>query len=307
MAELTDASVDLIVTSPPYWVAPEDPLLAPALLRDGRGATPDSYEALLALLSRCFAEAWRVLRPGRVCAVNVASTLVGGRLHPLPQHLVGRMEALGWELKEELVWRRWRGWDKRGGVLIQHPYPGYWYPNRTHESIFVFRKPGGPPVYAGRTDQQREESRVPVNGLLFHEINNSVWSVLPVPPGRKTPHPCEFPEEIAWRLITLYSYKGDLVLDPFAGSGTTLKVARLLGRRWAGYETNPAFVRLAEQRVQETAIRRSRHVARYESYEPYAPAAPDAPGTGASHVNASSTNRGKASARAADPPTRSRP
>ena len=272
MAALPDDSVDLIVTSPPYWVAPDDIGMVPAQLKDNSGDTPQNYEELLALLSRCYAECLRVLKPGRVCAVNVATTIIDGTFFPLPFHLVPLMESLGWRMKEDLIWRRWRGWDKRGGVVIQKPYPGYFYPNRIFEYVLLFTKPGGPPTYANRTEVEREASRIPVDDLLFHELNNNIWNILPVQPQCRTKgadgtvHPCQYPEELAYRLITLYSYKGDVVLDPFTGSGTTLKVADLTGRRWVGYEPNPDFRRLAAERFRtERTIHRQRRITRFET------------------------------------------
>src|SRR5690242_19281041 len=89
MPELSDSSVDLIMTSPPYWVAPDDPLLKTALLRVNEGV-PTSYEDLLARLERCFAECFRVLKPGGIAAVNMASTRVKGKMYPLPFDLAVR-------------------------------------------------------------------------------------------------------------------------------------------------------------------------------------------------------------------------
>ena len=245
MVALPDNSVDIIVTSPPYWVAPDDPGLAPAQLKERDGSTPQS-------------------------AVNVATTLVDGTFYPLPYHLVPLMESLGWRMKEDLIWRRWRGWDRRGGVVIQKPYPGYFFPNRIYENILLFTKPGGPPTYADRTEAERESSRIPVDDLLLHELCNNIWNILPVQPQRRaqgadgTKHPCPYPDELAYRLITLYSYRGDIVLDPFTGSGTTLKVANLTGRRWVGYEPNPAFRKLARERIKmETTIHRHRRITRF--------------------------------------------
>jgi modification methylase len=268
MAELADGSVDLMVTSPPYWVRPDDPLLAPATLKDGKDDTPANYDALLSLLSRCFAECFRVLKPGGIACVNVATTIVDGRFYPLPFHLVPVLEKVGFQMKESIIWRRWRGWDKRGGILIQNPYPGYFRPNRVHEFVLIFEKPG-PPIYKGRNEREREASRIAVDALLLHEVNNDIWNVLPVQPQTRIktpeglPHPCPYPEELAYRLITLYSYRGDLVLDPFTGSGTTAKVARLTGRNFVGYEVNPAFTALARQRVQEPTLARQRRVCRF--------------------------------------------
>lgn len=265
MNHLADGSVDLVVTSPPYWVSPDDKLLQPALLKDGNGITPQTYDELLVLLDRCFAEVMRVLKPGGFICVNVASTLVKGKLFPLPFDLSIRLLRSGWELREEIVWRRWRGWDRRGGVAIQNPYPGYFYPNRSHEWVLVFAKPG-PPIYKGRTEGEREASRLAMDYLFCAEVNHTLWHILPEPiPKRRGGHPCPFPEELAYRLVTLYSYQGELVLDPFTGTGTTGKVARLTERCFVGYEANPDFARVARARLQETEIRRARQVPRFET------------------------------------------
>ena len=278
MVELGDNSVDLIVTSPPYWVDPKDAKLGPALLRDGNRDTPQTYNELLALLSRCFAECLRVLKPGGIAAVNVASTLVKGKYYALPFHLAVLLEKQGWTIKEEIIWRRWRGWDRRGGVLIQNPYPGFFYPNRIFEYVLLLSKPGGTPIYKGRSEAEKEASRIPIDELLFHEVANNIWNILPVQPMTRAraartdtqetllPHPCPYPDELAYRLITLYSYKGDVVLDPFSGSGTTAKVASLTGRNFVGYEINPDFIALTKKRLQnETTVRRERRVSRFET------------------------------------------
>jgi len=93
-------------------------------------------------------------------------------------------------------------------------------------------------------------SGLPGQDLFAKEIANNVWHIAPVPPDHLD-HPCPFPEEIPWRLIRLYSYPGELVLDPFNGSGQTTKVARHLGRQFVGYETIEKYVALATQRLDE--------------------------------------------------------
>lgn len=263
MPEIEDNSINLIVTSPPYFIEPGDTFLGPALLRS-ESSVYQSYSELLELLTAIFAECFRVLRPGGYCAVVVASTRVEKRLYPLPFDLAIRLISSGWQLQEDIVWRRWRGWDHRGGVLLQHPFPGYYFPNSVHEHVMLFQKPG-PPIYKSRTEEEREASRLMIDKRFYGlEMGNDVWNILPVTPAEKAEHPCPYPEELAARLIELYSYTGDLVLDPFSGSGTTGKVAKLLGRRFVGYELNPAFVRLSQARFQEPSLHRQRYVARFE-------------------------------------------
>jgi DNA modification methylase len=138
---------------------------------------------------------------------------------------------------------------KRAGVAIQKPYPGYYYPNIMTEYILVFRQPGEA-IYKHKSQEQKEAARYPINRLFTMDTANNIWHIAPVPPGFLD-HPCPFPEEIPYRLIQMYSYPGDLVLDPFVGSGQTTKVAKWLNRRFVGYDTVERYVQLARERLEE--------------------------------------------------------
>lgn len=282
MKEIADGSVDLVVTSPPYFNAPDDPRMQPALARSG-GDPVRTYPDLLDFLERVFAEMLRVLKPGGIACVNVASTIVGRRTYPLPFDLAvrllgpphqreGGIDGDRWLLRDEIIWRRWRGGDRRAGTLISKPYPGYYYPNRLHQHVLILTK-HGPPIWQGRSQGERAASVVKDalcrDGFYVHELASSIWSILPLPIVRgkseEAAHPCAFPEELAYRLISLYSYRNETVLDPFAGSGTTAKVARHLGRRFVGYEVNPNFASMARRRAEDLSpVRRERYIARYE-------------------------------------------
>jgi len=98
-----------------------------------------------------------------------------------------------------------------------------------------------------------------IDKLFTLETANNIWHIAPVPPGF-IQHPAPFPEEIPHRLITLYSYPDEVVLDPFTGSGQTLKVARALGRNFFGYETIPAYAELAKKRIDEPLSIRSKQL-----------------------------------------------
>lgn len=262
MAEVQDASIDLVVTSPPYWNSIDydrhttDP---EAWYRTRRGGP---YEEYLDWLERCFREVYRTLRPGAHCAVVIGTVLLEGHYYPLPYHFVSLMERIGFELALDIIWHKVTGGLKRAGVTIQHPYPGYYNPNIMTEFILVFRKPG-PPIYMQRTPNEKEANRIPIDRLFKNELANNIWHIAPVPPGQYD-HPCPFPEEIPYRLITLYTYRGDTVLDPFLGSGTTLKVARHLGRNGVGYEVKADYIHLALRRIQEPLKMRALLVPRYE-------------------------------------------
>ncbi len=262
MDELADGTVDLVVTSPPYWNAidydqhVEDPS---AWYRTRRGT---EYEEYLAFMERCFREILRVQKPGGFCAVVIGTVLQNGRQYPVPQDFTVMMERIGYVFHEHIVWHKVTGGVKRAGVTIQKPFPGYFNPNIMTESILVFRKPG-PKIFENRTESEKEESRYEIDDIFTREIANNVWHIAPVPPNH-LPHPCPFPEEIPYRLIRLYSYVGDLVLDPFLGIGTTAKVARALRRRCAGYEVHETYLEIARKRLTEPLHLREQLIARFE-------------------------------------------
>jgi site-specific DNA-methyltransferase (adenine-specific) len=135
------------------------------------------------------------------------------------------------------------------------------------EYILIFRKPG-PKIYQGRSPQDKSDAEYEIDSLFTLETANNIWHIAPVPP-RFIDHPAPFPEEIPYRLITLYSYPEEIVLDPFSGSGQTLKVARALGRRYYGYENIPSYVELAMKRINEPlSIRPKQLVAIFNKITP---------------------------------------
>lgn len=262
MLEVDDDSVTLTVTSPPYWNAidydrhAEDPSASyrTRAYQNGFG----DYRSYLDWVAGIFAETLRKTRPGGYLAVVVGTVLLDGVHYPVPFDLAGRLTGAGWLFHQDIVWHKTTAGVKRAGVLIQHPYPGYYYPNIMTEYILVFRKPG-PPIYSQLSDTTRSQARLAVNGLFTNEIANNVWHIAPVPPGHLD-HPCPFPEEIPFRLVQLYSYPGDLVLDPFVGSGQTIKVAVALNRNAVGYDVVARYVEYAIRRVSEPLAVRSRQL-----------------------------------------------
>lgn len=249
MRHLEDDSVMLTVTSPPYANAIQyNSFQAKQRSRPTRGyaGETDSYQAYLAQMSRIFAEVFRVTAPGGHLCLNAGNIQDSGRCRPVPYDLMHRLQQLGWEVVQTIVWHKgMRPSLDRAGVLIQHPYPGYWYSNCLHELVLVCRKPG-PKVYAGRSEESRQRSRLPLSDLLLREVVNDVWAI-PTTNNERLAHPCPFPAELAYRLIALYSYRDDLVLDPFCGSGMTGRVALHLGRRFVGYEIEAQFVELSRE------------------------------------------------------------
>src|SRR5689334_20505445 len=181
MSHLADGVVDLTVTSPPY---------SNAIDYDAHVTTPGAnyrprqavdYEEYLDFLCRCFSETLRVTRSGGFCAVIIGTVLDKGTHTPLPFHLVSRMERLGWEFHQDIVWSKVTGGVKRAGSVIQNPYPGYYYPNIMTEYILVFRKPGSRRIYQRRTAAEKERDRIAIDSVFTKEVANNIWHIAPVP------------------------------------------------------------------------------------------------------------------------------
>jgi len=250
MSELPDDVVDLTVTSPPYWNAIDYDVHVVDSTREYRPRKTMDYTTYLDFLRSCFREVYRVHREGSFCAVVVGTVLMNGEHVPLPFHFVALMEGIGWRFHQDIVWSKCTGGVKRAGSTIRNPYPGYLYPNLMVEYILMFRKPGERKIYHGKTEEEKEGNRIRIESVFTRDVANNVWHIAPVPP-RQLDHPCPFPEELAYRVIRWYSYKGDVVLDPFCGVGTTPKVAVRTGRRWIAYEIQEKYADITRQRVKE--------------------------------------------------------
>jgi site-specific DNA-methyltransferase (adenine-specific) len=263
MDELPDGSIALTVTSPPYWNAIDYEVHTKDKDANYRYRQNVPYEEYMGFLNRCFTEVKRVTKDGGYLAIVVGTVLLNGKHTPLPFHLVGLLEGIGWEFHQDIVWHKCTAGVKRAGSVIQKPYPGYYYPNIMTEYILIFRKPGVSKIYNGLPGGTKEESKIQIDSVFTMDIANNIWHIAPVPPGQYN-HPCPFPEEIPYRLIILYSYKGDTILDPFAGVGTTLKVAHHLGRKWVGYEIIEDYVEECYRRINQPLRLRKQLIAIFE-------------------------------------------
>ncbi len=275
MSELRDDCVALTVTSPPYWNAIDYDIHAGDKREFYRTRSYaqgyQDYEDYLGWLERIFSEVRRVTRPGGFCAIVISTVLLNGQHYPVPFDLIARLSRSGWEFHQDIIWHKCTAGVKRAGVTIQQPYPGYYYPNIMTEYILIFRKPGTP-IYKQTEQAAKDRSAFQINRLFTMDIANNVWHIAPVPPDYLD-HPCPFPEEIPQRLIQLYSYQGDLVLDPFNGSGQTTKVAKWLKRKFVGYETIDKYVALAQARLKEPlSIRPQQLIARFDRIDKDEPA-----------------------------------
>jgi DNA modification methylase len=230
MDELSAESIDLIITSPPYWT-----------IKNYRNAQQiglgQSYEEYLQQLGIVGREMWRVLRSGRVLCWVIGTHVSDGQLRHIPAESIRIFGEVGFVLRKEFVWAKPKGTQglwQRGTTqfLKSKPYPGQANINIQHEFILVFQKPGEFPVH----EQHRLDEAF---------IKETAWSVWELPVSRTKGHPAPFPIELPSRLIRLFSYPGEVVLDLFAGTGTTLLAARELGRSGVGYEITGEYCQLA--------------------------------------------------------------
>jgi site-specific DNA-methyltransferase (adenine-specific) len=228
MAELPDCSVHLMVTSPPYNV--------------GKEYDQDlSLEEYRAFLKRVWAETHRVLVPGGRACINVANL---GRKPYIPLHayITEDMLDLGYLMRGEIIWDKaasaspstaWGSWKSAANPTLRD----------AHEYILVFCKDG-----FSRSNPDKRPNTISRDEFL--EYTKSVWT-FPAEPARKVGHPAPFPEQLPYRLIQLYTFAGEVVLDPFMGSGQTALAALKAGRHYVGYDIAAEYVALAQRRLRE--------------------------------------------------------
>lgn len=238
--------IDLTVTSPPYIDAIDyDQHADSGFSEDFRetDTTDREVEAYFDSMRGIFESLLDATSDGGYCAVVIGGVKTNdGEWYPLPHRFATMMHDLGWNFHETIAWNKVTGGSSRFGVTIQHPYPGYYYPNQQHEEIQVWWK-------GEITREKNDDSLLDVTtDFMKKEVANNVWHIAPVPPGQYD-HPCPFPEELAYRLTSLYTSVGDTVADPFMGSGTTGKVAFNLDRDAVGMEIQEEYIEQATDRI----------------------------------------------------------
>lgn len=226
MDEIPDFSVHLMVTSPPYNVSKEydDDL------------SIDEYRSLL---RRVMGETYRKLVTGGRACVNIANV---GRKPYIPLHafIIEDMLSIGYYMRGEVIWDKgssagvstaWGSWRSATNPVLRD----------VHEYILVFSK--------GSFSRKRQGRTSTIERDQFLEWTKSIWT-FPSVSAKSVGHPAPFPEELPHRLIQLYTFEGDVVLDPFCGSGTTCLAALKDGRRYIGYDISQEYVELARRRIE---------------------------------------------------------
>jgi len=242
MIELQDGSVHLVVTSPPYFNAPFD---YPDLF--------ESYEDYLNKMKKVAKEIKRVLADGRIVSIVCDDTLINGKKYPVVADLTKIFIEEGFEYRDKIIWLKPEGYiriSRRSGVLLQHPYPMYFYPDNIQETVLIFQK--GKFDYRSIKKEIKEQSKINILEYQEKKWYLNVWNIVNVLPiqNRLERGIAAFPEEIPYSLIKLFSHVGETVLDPFMGSATTNKVAAMLTRNSVGYEIDIELVEVVNKKME---------------------------------------------------------
>ncbi len=228
MDDLPDYSIHLMVTSPPYNVKKEyDEDL--------------SLEEYRALLRRVFEQTYKKLVTGGRACINIAN--LGRKPYiPLHSYIIEDMLDIGFLMRGEIIWDKgssaspstaWGSWLSASNPVLRD----------VHEYILVFSKES--------FSRKRGNKESTIKKEEFLEWTKSVWT-FPAVSARSIGHPAPFPEELPYRLIQLYTFKDEVILDPFCGSGTTCIAALRSGRRYIGYEINPDYIESANGRISKS-------------------------------------------------------
>ena len=234
MQQLPDNSVHLMVTSPPYNVGKEY----------DNDFTLGEY---LRFLKRVWEEVHRVLIPGGRACINIANL---GRKPYIPLHAFIMKDMLDLEflMRGEIIWTNassassstaWGSWLSAINPTLRD----------IHEYILVFSKSS-----FRRENINKRNNTISTENFL--EFTKSIWT-FPAQSARKIGHPAPFPIELPYRLIQLYTFEGDIILDPFIGSGQTAIAAIRTNRHYVGYDINEEYVKLAERRIEESLMAKS--------------------------------------------------
>ena len=226
MEGIPDNSLHLMITSPPYNVSKDyDDNL--------------SLNEYLDLLENVFLETYRVLVNGGRACVNVAN--IGRKPYiPLSDYISKMMLEIGFNMRGEIIWNKgsgagvsmaWGSWQSASNPVLRD----------VHEYILIFSKGDYKRISNNKQNTIKKEH--------FMEWTKSVWTMNPES-AKRVGHPAPFPEELPYRLIQLYSFKDDIILDPFIGSGTTAVAALKSDRKYIGYDTNSDYIKTADKRLE---------------------------------------------------------
>ena len=243
MTELPDNSVHLAITSPPYWQLKD-------YGTDNQIGFHDSYENYINNLNLVWKECYRTLHNGCRLCVNIgdqfARAVYYGRYKVIPirEEIIKFCENIGFDYMGAIIWQKVTTSNTTGGgvQMGSYPYPRNGILKLDYEFVLVFKKSGDAPK---PTKEQKELSK-----MTAEEWNTYFAGHWNFAGARQDNHIAMFPEELPKRLIKMFAFVGDTVLDPFSGSGTTNLAAKNLGRNSVGYEINSEFIPVIKQKLQ---------------------------------------------------------
>ena len=242
MGELNDRSVHLIITSPPYWQLKD-------YGTDNQIGFNDTYESYINNLNLVWSECFRVLHDGCRLCINIgdqfARSVYYGRYKVIPIHseIIKFCETIGFDFMGQIIWQKATTMNTTGGgsVMGSFPHPRNGIVKLDFEYILLFKKQGDAPK---PTKEQKD------NSVMTNEEWNTYFNGHWYFNGAKQDkHLAMFPEELPARLIKMFSFPNETVLDPFMGSGTTALVAKKLNRNSVGYEINPEFIPIIKEKI----------------------------------------------------------
>ena len=247
MSELEDESVHLIVTSPPYWQLKD-------YGTENQIGFHDNYETYINHLNLAWKECFRVLHKGCRLCINIgdqfARSTYYGRYKIIPIHteIIKFCEILGFDFMGQIIWQKVTTMNTSGGANIMgsYPNPRNGIVKLDFEYILLFKKQGNAP----KPSREQKENSIMTNEE-WNTYFNGHWYF---PGAKQDKHLAMFPEELPHRLIKMFSFPGETVLDPFMGSGTTALAARNLCRNSVGYEINQEFIPIIRENVENNDI-----------------------------------------------------
>lgn len=239
MTEVADESVHCVVTSPPYVTT---------VMEKGQDF---DYEPYRSMMEDVFREVWRTMAQDARFCLNVADIRSkyfyanenGLYRVPISSDMLNLAHEIGFRMIDTFIWDKGFNRNFGGPLLGSYPYPSTMYNNVYFEYIFILKKPGKRRVKRS----VRQASKI--DKATWKEYVQRIWRVETVT-ERFDGHTAVFPEEIPRRLLKMYSFVGDTVLDPFSGTGTTTLAARNLGRNSIGYEINKDLIPVIRQRLE---------------------------------------------------------
>ncbi len=243
MQEIPDASVQLIITSPPYWQLKD-------YGHENQIGYNDSYENYINNLNLVWAESYRVLEPGCKLCINIGdqyarATYYGRyKVIPIRTEIIKFCEAAGFDYMGAVIWQKVGTTNTTGGASIMgsYPYPRNGIFKLDYEFILIFKK-------RGKSKNPADKKLKELSALTKEEWNTYFSGHWNFSGARQEEHLAMFPPELPKRLIKMFSFVGDTVLDPFLGSGTTSMVAVKLNRNSIGYEINPDFIPIIKKKI----------------------------------------------------------